>query len=142
MWLVAPPGIRRLFTILRRFAMRVFMTACIVALFVFMVSCSGPVNGLGDVSRNTSETAFGTAWNAHCASCNFVPKGCVAGSLTNYAVGSLGAMYYGTDFARDIAKLAYMIMVDTGVPNKLANAGPEVLYIWYDEDGLYPDEKE
>lgn len=113
--------------------MRYCASACFVMIFALLVSCSGGAFNNGEISRNTSQTAFGTSWNNHCAAYNFDPKD---GNVTTAT--TLGEMYNGTNFAMDISALDFFISMDLGYQTGLKNGGPQALYIWYDDDHLLP----
>jgi hypothetical protein len=112
--------------------MRAPLCVVSVALLCLLISCAGSGANLQaspDASKAVSQSAFGSSWNAHCTSCNFVD---------NYEVNqgtTLGDMHSGSDFGADIALMDALISWGLGEPSGLAGAGPECLYIWYDSEG-------
>ena len=112
--------------------MRLFAGICFVVIFALLVSCSSGSFGNDSLVRNTSETAFGTSWNAHCSTYNFISKTTINQGTT------LGEMYLGSNFSFDISQMNRVISADLGYPAGLTGAGPEALYIWYDDDELLP----
>lgn len=110
--------------------MRFIVCSVAVALIALLVSCGGStMTPLGDNGKVVSETAFGTSWNTHCATANFVSNAGVT-SLT-----TLGSMYGGGDFAADINLMDVLISTDLGKPAGLTGAGFGALYVWYDGTG-------
>src|SRR5512140_1423282 len=103
--------------------MRYCVCLCAIIFFALLASCSGGAINNSDISRNTSQTAFGTSWNNHCAACNFDPKD---GNTTQST--TLGEMYNGTSFQTDISMLDFFISMDLGYQTGLKAGGPQALY--------------
>jgi hypothetical protein len=119
--------------------MRVLVSICFVALIALFVSCSSEAIKGGSVSPVTSVPSFGSLWNQNCADCNFLSNSSVTSTST------LGSLYKGTDFKADIAKMHELIYGQIPMPVNvipLKFAGPEAIYIWWDEDGLSKDDNE
>ena len=112
--------------------MRLLVGTCFVVIFALLVSCSSGSFGNDSLMRNTSETAFGASWNSHCSTYHFISKATINQGTT------LGEMYLGSNFTYDIAQMDRAISADLGAPAGLTGAGPEALYIWYDDDDLIP----
>ena len=100
----------------------------VATMAIACLSCSSAGVTL-DNPRHTSQSAFGTSWNAHCAACNFTDNMAVNMNTT------LGSMYQGSDFINDIRAMDLLISADLNEPSGLAGASQEALYIYYDNSG-------
>jgi len=112
------------------FRVVVIVLACLIG-FAGCAGSSFTNNGAGS-TRDASEVTFGSSWNSHCGSCNFMTN---AGATLQT---SLGDLYRGSDFEFDINRLDSLITFDLGEPSGLAGADISALYVWYDNDADDP----
>ncbi len=99
----------------------------LAVLIVVLASCSGA--GINQTGKLASSTDFGTSWNTHCSDNNFVKNSAATSTTT------LGDMYFGDDFAKDIGLMDNAISKDLGEVSGLSGASEIELYGWFDVIG-------
>lgn len=106
----------------------------VLACLIGFAGCAGGGISSSDLraDKTASEVTFGTAWNAHCGSCNFATNAGVTMETT------LGDMYGGSNFNFDLDQMDRLISADLGEPSGLAGAEIGALYVWYDSDADDP----